>query len=217
MVTPHPEHPNLRVVDHPLIADKMTHLRDKAQGRRTFRALAAQISGLMVYEATHTFPTAPVSVETPLETAEGVHVQGIPTIAPVLRAGLGMAGGVLEMLQTSRVAHIGLARNEQTLEPETYLCKLPPDLAEGPVLLLDPMLATGGSAVRAASLLRDAGAADLRMLCLVAVPEGVRNMEQHHPGVPIFAAAFDRQLDANGYIRPGLGDAGDRLFGTEGW
>jgi uracil phosphoribosyltransferase len=141
----------------------------------------------------------------------------VPTLAPIVRAGLGMSPGVLDMLPTARVAHIGLARNEETLLPETYLCKLPPDLAAGPVLLLDPMLATGGSAVRAATILRDAGAIDLRMLCLVAVPEGARNMAEHHPTIPIFAAALDRQLDEHGFIRPGLGDAGDRLFGTEGW
>jgi uracil phosphoribosyltransferase len=211
----HPDHPNLRVVVHPLIAHKMTHLRDRHQGRRTFRALAAQISGLMVYEATRTFPTARVDVETPLEHTVGENLLGVPTIAPILRAGLGMSSGVLEMLPTARVAHIGLERDESTLEPAAYLSKIPPDLSAGPVLMVDPMLATGGSAARAASMLKDAGAVDLRMICLVAVPEGVRKMMAEHPDVPIFAAALDRELDESGFIRPGLGDAGDRLFGTD--
>lgn len=214
-LTAHPDHPNLHVVVHPLIAHKMTHLRDRHQGRRTFRALAAQISGLMVYEATRTFATARVDVETPLEHTVGEYLLGVPTIAPILRAGLGMSSGVLEMLPTARVAHIGLERNEETLEAEAYLSKIPADLSAGPVLMVDPMLATGGSAVRAASMLREAGAIDLRMICLVAVPEGVRQMERDHPDVPIFAAALDRELDSSGFIRPGLGDAGDRLFGTE--
>ncbi len=215
MLDAHPDHPNLFVVDHPLINHKMTHLRDREQGRRTFRALATQIAGLMVYEATRTFCTEPVEIETPLEAMAGVRLSGATTVAPVLRAGLGMSTGVLEMLPTARVAHLGLRRDEETLEPEVYLQKIPHDLAAGPVLLLDPMLATGGSAVAAASILRDAGARDLRMLCLVAVPEGVRAMRERHPDVPVFAAALDRQLDARGFIRPGLGDAGDRLFGTE--
>ena len=211
----HPDLPNLHVVEHPLIVHKMTHLRNRTQGRRTFRALAAQIAGLMVYEATRTFETVATTVETPLEVAEGAFLKGVPTVAPVLRAGLGMSSGVLEMLPTARVAHIGVRRDEETLEPRVYLEKIPPDVAAGPVLILDPMLATGGSAVRAATILRDAGALDLRMICLVAVPEGVRQMERDHPDVPIFAAALDRELDASGFIRPGLGDAGDRLFGTE--
>jgi len=215
MIDAHPDHPNLFVVDHPLINHKMTHMRDREQGRRTFRALATQIAGLMVYEATRTFCTEPVEIETPLEAMTGVRLSGATTIAPVLRAGLGMSTGVLEMLPTARVAHLGLRRDEDTLEPEVYLEKIPHDLAAGPVLLLDPMLATGGSAVAAASILRDAGARDLRMLCLVAVPEGVRAMREAHPDVPVFAAALDRQLDERGFIRPGLGDAGDRLFGTE--
>jgi len=212
---PHPDHPNLRLVEHPLIAHKMTHLRDRNQGRRTFRALAAQISGLMVYEATRTFRTSQVNVETPLEHTTGRSLVGVPTIAPILRAGLGMSAGVLDMLPTARVAHIGLERDESTLEPSAYLSKIPADLAAGPVLLVDPMLATGGSASRAASMLRRAGAADLRMICIVAVPEGLRRMRQDHPDIPIFAAALDRELDENGFIRPGLGDAGDRLFGTD--
>lgn len=215
MLDAHPDHPNLFVVDHPLINHKMTHLRDREQGRRTFRALATQISGLMVYEATRTFRTEPVEIETPLEAMTGARLLGATTVAPVLRAGLGMSAGVLEMLPTARVAHLGLRRDEETLQPEVYLEKIPHDLSAGPVLLLDPMLATGGSAVAAATILREAGARDLRMLCLVAVPEGVRAMRGTHPNVPVFAAALDRELDERGFIRPGLGDAGDRLFGTE--
>ena len=215
MLEPHRDHPNLYLVDHPLIHHKMTHLRDREQGRRTFRALATQISGLMVYESTRSFPTEPVEIETPLEAMTGARLVGATTVAPVLRAGLGMSQGVLDMLPTARVAHLGLRRDEETLEPEVYLEKIPADLAAGPVLLLDPMLATGGSAVAAADLLRAAGARDLRMLCLVAVPEGVTKMREHHPDIPVFAAALDRELDERSFIRPGLGDAGDRLFGTE--
>ncbi len=215
MLDAHPDHPNLFVVDHPLINHKMTHLRDREQGRRTFRALAWQIAGLMVYEATRTFRTEPVEVDTPLERMTGARLVGAPTVAPVLRAGLGMSGGVLEMLPTARVAHLGLRRDEDTLEPEVYMEKIPHDVGAGPVLLLDPMLATGGSAAEAATLLREAGAIDLRMLCLVASSEGARMMLDRHPDVPIFSAALDRELDERGFIRPGLGDAGDRLYGTE--
>ncbi|MFG0273856.1 MAG: uracil phosphoribosyltransferase [Phycisphaerales bacterium] len=214
MLDPHDDFPNLFVLDHPLVADKLTSMREHDTGRRAFRALVEQIAGLMVYEATRTLPTRPIRVHTPLEETEGVRLAGSPTVVPVLRAGLGLAAGVLDMLPNARVGHIGVSRDEETLRPIEYLSKLPDDLDAGPVLLLDPMLATGGSASFAARVLREAGAKDLRMLCIVAAPDGVRRMLRDHPEMPIYAASLDRELDGHGFIRPGLGDAGDRLFGT---
>lgn len=208
------DHPNLVVFDHPLIQHKLTHIRDARTGHRAFRALLAQIAGLMVFEATRGFPTREVAVETPLERTSGRLLSATITIVPVLRAGLGMTTGILEVMPEARVGHLGLARNEETLEPVVYLRKLPRDLDAGPVLLVDPMLATGGSASQAISILRAAGAADLRMMCLVASPEGVRRLRREHPEVRIYAAALDRQLDHRGYILPGLGDAGDRMYDT---
>jgi uracil phosphoribosyltransferase len=208
------EHPNLVLFDHPLIRHKMTHLRDRDTGHRAFRALMQQIAGLMVYEVTRSFRTEPVEVETPVERTTGSRLSAVVTLVPVLRAGLGMTSGVLDLMPEARVGHLGLARDEQTLEPKAYLNKLPSDLDAGPVVLVDPMLATGGSAIAAIEMLRDAGARDLRMLCLVASPEGVRRLAEDAPGVTVYAAALDRELDGRGYIVPGLGDAGDRLFGT---
>jgi uracil phosphoribosyltransferase len=210
-------YPNLHVVDHPLVADKMTYLRDKTTGRRAFRALVEQIAGLMVYEATRTLDTSLAPVETPLETTQGLRLTVVPTVVPILRAGLGMAAGVLDMLPTARVGHIGLARNEETLKPRKYLATLPDGLGSGPVLLLDPMLATGGSAAAATSLLKEHEANDIRLLCLVSAPTGVQRMLDDHPDVPIFTAALDQGLDERGYIRAGRGAAGDRIFGTGAW
>jgi len=214
MLGPHPDFPNLRVLDHPLVADKLTSLREHDTGRRAFRALVEQIAGLMVYEATRSLPARAQRIRTPLEEMEGTRLAGLPTVVPVLRAGLGLAAGVLEMLPDARVGHIGVSRDEETLRPVEYLSKLPTDLDAGPVLLLDPMLATGGSASFAARVLREAGATDLRMICIVAAPEGVRRMGRDHPELTIYTAGLDRGLDERGFIRPGLGDAGDRLFGT---
>lgn len=202
------------VFDHPLIQHKLTHLRDRETGTRAFRALVAQVAGLMVYEATRTFAIEPVEISTPLELTRGWRVRGKITVVPVLRAGLGMVDGVLRMMPEARVGHLGLARDEHTLKPHAYLEKLPKDLDAGPVLLVDPMLATGGSAVAAIETLRRAGAADLRMLCVVAAPEGIARLHGAHPEVTIYAAAVDRGLNDRGFILPGLGDAGDRLYGT---
>jgi len=214
MLEPHPDFPNLFVHTHPAIQHKITRLRDEATDRHAFRSLTRRIASLMVYEATRELPTEPVEVRTPLEATRGVRLLGSITIVPILRAGLGMSEGVLDLLPEARVGVIGMARNEQTLEPFEYLANLPTDLNAGPVLLLDPMLATGGSGSAATAYLRRTGAADLRFLCMVAAPEGVRRMLEDHPDVPIHVAALDDRLDENGYIRPGLGDAGDRLFGT---
>ena len=214
MLEPHPTYPNLFVHTHPAIQHKVTRLRDERTDRHAFRSLTRRISSLMVYEATRELPTETVEVHTPLETMLGVKLSGAITIVPILRAGLGMSEGVLDLLPEARVGVIGMARNEETLEPVEYIANLPENLDSGPVLLLDPMLATGGSGSAATSYLRRAGAKDLRFLCLVAAPEGVKRMLGDHPDVPIHAAALDDRLDVNGYIRPGLGDAGDRLFGT---
>ncbi|MEX2217253.1 MAG: uracil phosphoribosyltransferase, partial [Phycisphaerales bacterium] len=206
--------PNVVIFDHPLIQHKLTYLRDRETGIRDFRSLLYQIAGLMVYEVTRGFPAVHVAVRTPMEETAGVRLHGKITIVPVLRAGLGMAEGILDLIPQARVGHLGIYRDEDTLEPVAYLKRLPRDLNAGPVLLVDPMLATGGSALAAISTLRDAGASDLRMICLVAAPEGIRRIHDRHPDVPIYAAAVDRALNERGYILPGLGDAGDRLYGT---
>ncbi len=206
--------PGVIFFDHPLIQHKVAKLRDRDTTFGTFRDMMAQVAGLMVYEATRTLPTEPQQVQTPLETVTCHKLSNPITVVPVLRAGLGMADGILDLLPEARVGHLGLVRDEHTLEPSVYLNRLPADLGDGPVMLVDPMLATGGSAIAAAKILRETGATDLRMICLVAAPEGVANVREFDPNIPIYAAAMDRELDENGYIRPGLGDAGDRLFGT---
>jgi len=202
------------VFDHPLIAHKLASIRDKNTGHRSFRAALSQIAGLMVYEVTRELPTTERTIQTPMTRTSCKVLAGAITIVPVLRAGLGMIDGILEVMPEARVGHLGLARDEQTLEPTAYLNKLPRDLDDGPVILVDPMLATGGSAVAALSMLRQAGASDIRMICLVASPEGIERMRREHPDVTIYAAALDDRLDEHGFIIPGLGDAGDRMYGT---
>lgn len=204
----------LVVFDHPLIAHKMTIIRDQATTHRPFRATLSQIAGLMVYEVTRSFKTKPIEVQTPVTSTTAHQLLGTITIVPVLRAGLGMIHGILEVMPEARVGHLGLARDEETLEPIAYLNKLPADLNAGPVILVDPMLATGGSASAAITMLKEAGATDLRMICLVAAPEGVERLQRDHPGIAIYAAALDDHLNDKGYIVPGLGDAGDRMYGT---
>ena len=209
-----PHFPNVIIFDHPLIQHKLTHLRDVTTSHRPFRALLYQIAGLMVFEATRTLPVRPVEVKTPMEKTSGVRLAGKITVIPILRSGLGMAEGVLEMMPEARVGHLGIYRDEKSLQPIAYLKRLPKDLNAGPCLLVDPMLATGGSAAAAIATLIEAGATDLRMICLVASPEGIRKVSEACPGIVIYAAAIDRQLNELGYILPGLGDAGDRLYGT---
>jgi len=204
----------LIVFDHPLIAHKMTIIRDQDTTHRPFRATLSQIAGLMVYEVTRSFKTEPVEVQTPVTSTMAEQLLGTITIVPVLRAGLGMIHGILEVMPEARVGHLGLARDEETLEPIAYLNKLPVDIDAGPVILVDPMLATGGSASAAITMLKDAGATDLRMICLVAAPEGVARLNKDHPDITIYAAALDERLNEKGYIVPGLGDAGDRMYGT---
>lgn len=215
MGMPRADYPNVVVFDHPLIQHKLSHMRDKTVSHRPFRALLYQIAGLMVFEVTRSLPTRQVDVETPMELTRCTRLAAKVTIVPVLRSGLGMAEGVLEMMPEARVGHLGMARDEATLRPTVYLRRLPKDLEAGPVILVDPMLATGGSAAAAVQILREAGAADLRMICLVAVPEGIERMRRDHPDVTIYTAAIDRALDPRGFIVPGLGDAGDRMYGTE--
>ena len=206
--------PNLVLFDHPLIQHKMAYIRDETTSHRPFRALLYQIAGLMVFEATRDFPTHNVQVKTPIETTTCKKLAGTITVVPILRSGLGMAEGILEMMPEARVGHLGLARDEHTLQPRTYLKKLPQDVESGPVIVVDPMLATGGSASAALTMLKDAGARDLRMICLVVSRDGVKRLGKDHPDVRIYAAALDRELNDKGFICPGLGDAGDRMYGT---
>jgi uracil phosphoribosyltransferase len=207
--------PNLTVVAHPLVQHKVTLLRDKNTATRDFKALVNEIATLMAYEATKDLPLEPVEVETPLEKTTGVRVAGKKlALVPILRAGLGMVDGIIELIPSARVGHIGLYRDHATLEPVHYYFKIPGDEEDRLFLLLDPMLATGGSAVQAVTTLKQVGARRVRFLCLVAAPEGVRRMLEAHPDVPIYTAALDRELNEHGYILPGLGDAGNRLFGT---
>jgi uracil phosphoribosyltransferase len=207
--------PNLTVTQHPLIRHKLSLLRDRRTATRDFKALVNEIAMLMAYEATKDLPLEPVELETPLEPTQGQQVAGKKlALVPILRAGLGMVDGIMQLIPSARVGHIGLYRDHQTLEPVHYYFKIPGAEQDRWFFVLDPMLATGGSAAHAVTALKEMGARRIRLLCLVAAPEGVKRMLDAHPDVPIYAAALDRQLNANGYILPGLGDAGDRLFGT---
>ena len=206
---------NLTVLDHPLIQHKLSILRDRETSTRDFKQLVSEIAMLMAYEATKDLPTEPVDIETPLERMTGRQVSGKKlTLVPILRAGLGMVEGIAALIPSARVGHIGLYRDHDTLKPVDYYFKIPAAEVERDFYLLDPMLATGGSAVAAVGALKDAGARRIRFLSVVAAPEGVQRMLEAHPDVHIFTAALDRQLNEVGYILPGLGDAGDRLFGT---
>ena len=204
----------LVVVDHPVLADRLTVMRDRETGHGEFRQALFEASAILAVEAARDLPLTPVEVQTPLEPAQGGRLPTEITIVPVLRAGLGMVDGFLRLLPGARVGHVGVYRDEQEHRPVDYYERLPPGLADSHVFVVDPMLATGGSAVHALDKLRTAGAQRLALVCLVVAPEGLAAVEEHHPDVPIWAAAVDRQLDENAYIRPGLGDAGDRVFGT---
>ncbi len=209
------EFPNLTILDHPLIQHKLAMLRDKTTSKKTFRALVDEISMLMGYEVTKDLPLEDVEIETPLERMVARQVSGKKlTLVPILRAGLGMVEGMLRLMPSVRVGHIGLYREHDTLQPVDYYFKIPPQSESRDFIVLDPMLATGGSAVAAVKSLKQHGATRVRFVCLVAAPEGVRAMLQAHPDVQVYTAALDRQLNEHGYIVPGLGDAGDRLFGT---
>lgn len=210
-----PPFENLRVTRHPLIQHKLSILRDRATPTKVVKELVEEIAMLLAYEATSDLPLEPVSVDTPLERVEGWRVSGKKlTLVPVLRAGLGMVAGVSRLVPSARVGHIGLYRDHATLEPVDYYFKVPGDALERHFFVLDPMMATGGSAVAAVSSLKRAGASQIRFLCIVAAPAGVARMAELHHDVQIYAASLDRELNAEGYILPGLGDAGDRIFGT---
>jgi uracil phosphoribosyltransferase len=209
-----PADPHLHLLTHPLIQQRLTLARDRDTGVEQFRRQVSLIARLMVYELTRDYPTEDVAVETPLGPCHGERLAVTLTLVPILRAGLGMAEGILELIPEARVGHLGLYRDETTLAPVTYYNKLPPDVADTDVIVIDPMLATGGSLVAAIDYIRQAGAQRIKILCLVASPEGIATVRAKHPVLPIYTAAVDERLDDRGYIVPGLGDAGDRLFGT---
>jgi uracil phosphoribosyltransferase len=202
-------------VSHPLIRHKLTLLRKVETDTRDFRALTSEIATLLCYEATKDLPTESVEIQTPLERTTGHQVSGKKVgVVPILRAGLGMLDGVMQLLPVARVGFIGLYRDETTLEPHSYYQKLPLDLAERDVILLDPMLATGGSVSAAVDSVKASGAQTVRLLAILAAPEGIERLQADHPDVDVFVACIDRELNEVGYICPGVGDAGDRLFGT---
>lgn len=205
---------SFQVLDHPLIQCKLTRMRDVHTDNETFRRLLDELTTLMVYEITRDYSLRERETQTPLETMNGRVLAEPIVLIPILRAGTGMLGGVLSLVPTAKVGHIGLYRDPVTLEPVEYYCKLPPDLSDAHILLVDPMLATGGSAVAATDIIKREGGRRIQFLCLVAAPEGVKTYVAAHPDVPIFAASLDRGLNEKGYILPGLGDAGDRIFGT---
>ena len=210
-----PAFPTLRVVSHPLVQHKLSLLRDRATPTKIFKELVDEIATLIAYEATSELTLEETPVDTPLERTVGQRVSGKKlTLVPILRAGLGMVEGVARLVPAARVGHIGLYRDHDTLEPVDYYFKVPGDAGERDFFLLDPMLATGGSASAAVSSLKRAGATRIRFLCLVAAPAGVRRLAESHPDVVVYCASLDRELNEQGYILPGLGDAGDRLFGT---
>ena len=206
----------LEVVHHPLIEHKLSFLRDKTTGNRQFRTLLEEVTLLLTFQATRDLQSEEVSVETPLEVTRCHRIrEDHLVVVAILRAGLGMVEAVLRLIPGARVGHLGFYRNEETLQPVRYYGKLPPDPGQRSFLLVDPMLGTGGTSVAATSELKEHGARDIRLICLVASPEGAAHMATVHPDVPIYTAALDRQLNEIGYIVPGLGDAGDRIFGTE--
>ena len=209
------EFPNLTVIDHPLVQHKVAVLRDVQTSKKKFKELVDEIAMLMAYEVTKTLPLEEVEIETPLEKTTQRKLAGKKlTVVPILRAGLGMVEGVVRLIPSARVGHIGLFRDHDTLEPVDYYFKIPREPESREFILLDPMLATGGSAVAAVTSLKRSGATHVQFVCLVAAPEGVQRMLDEHPDVHVFTAALDRELNDHGYILPGLGDAGDRLFGT---
>ena len=204
----------LHIIDHPLIQSKLTRMRDARTDNETFRRLLDELTALMVYEITRDYPLREIDLATPLERTTGRVLDARVVLVPILRAGTGMLGGVLDLIPMAKIGHVGLYRDPETLLPVEYYCKLPPDLDDAHIILVDPMLATGGSAIAAAEMIKRRGGKHIQFLCLVASPEGVAAFSSAHADVPIYSAALDRELNAKGYILPGLGDAGDRIFGT---
>lgn len=206
----------VHVINHPLVQHKLTHLRDKNTGSKEFRELVEELAALLTYEATRDLPLCETQVETPMCTATTKVLAGKKLgIIPILRAGLGMVDGMLNLIPAAKVGHIGLYRDPATLNPVDYYCKLPPDISERDIIIVDPMLATGGSAVEGITIVKQAGCKSVKLVNLIAAPEGIAAVQKAHPDVDIFVAAIDDCLNAHGYIVPGLGDAGDRLFGTK--
>ena len=204
------------VFDHPLIQHKLSIMRDKSTSVKEFRELVSEIAMLMCYEATRDLPLEPVEIETPVAKATVNRIAGKKlAIVPILRAGLGMVDGMVSMMPNVKVGHIGLFRDPETLEPVKYYFKMPPDIGERDVIVVDPMLATGGSASAAIKFLKEDGVKHIKLMCIIGAPEGVARMQKDHPDVDIFVAALDERLNDHGYIVPGLGDAGDRIFGTK--
>lgn len=207
---------NVYFMEHPLIQHKISMLRDKRTGTNEFRKLVEEIAILMGYEAFRDLPTEEVVIETPMETCKSPMIFGKKlAVVPILRAGLGMTNGILTLVPSAKVGHIGLCRNHETHEPEEYYCKLPSPIDERLVVCLDPMLATGGSAVAAVDFIKQHGGKSIKFLCIIAAPEGVKHLHEAHPDVQIYCGALDRCLNEDAYICPGLGDAGDRIFGTK--
>lgn len=208
--------PKVHVLDHPLIQHKLTIIRDINTGTKEFRELTDEVATLMAYEITRDLPLTEIEIETPVKLGMSNVLAGKKLgIVPILRAGLGMVEGILNLIPAAKVGHIGLYRDPETLKPVEYYVKLPSDVSERDFILVDPMLATGGSAVEAVHSLKKRGAKNIKFMCLIAAPEGIQEMTERHPDVDIYTAAIDERLDENGYIIPGLGDAGDRLFGTK--
>lgn len=206
----------IMIMDHPLIQHKLTLLRDKTTGPKEFRELVSEIATLMCYEATRDLPLKEVEIETPVAVAKTKVIAGRKlAFVPILRAGLGMVDGVLCLVPAAKVGHIGLYRDPETLEAVEYYCKLPDDIQQREVIVVDPMLATGGSAIDAISLIKKRGVKKIKFMCIIAAPEGLKALEEAHPDVNIYCAALDDGLNEHAYIVPGLGDAGDRIFGTK--
>lgn len=210
------EYKNVHILDHPLIRHKLAIIRAKNTDTKQFREVVEELATLMAYESFKDVPTQEIVVETPLETTKQMVVkENSIAIVPILRAGLGMVNGILSLFPAAKVGHIGLYRNEETLEPQEYYCKLPTGIEDKVVMVTDPMLATGGSASDAITMIKKRGCKKIKLMCILAAPEGLKKVAEDHPDVEIFISTLDRQLNEKGYILPGLGDAGDRIFGTK--
>jgi len=206
----------LHVLNHPLLQHKLSIIRNKDTSVKEFREIVSEIATLMCYEATRDLPVEEVEIETPVATSKFKRLAGKKlAIVPILRAGLGMVDGILQLIPSAKVGHIGLYRDPDTLEPVEYYCKMPKDIAERDILIVDPMLATGGSATAAIKFLKNYGCTHIKLMCIIAAPEGVKRVRNDHPDVDLFVASVDEKLNDHGYIVPGLGDAGDRIFGTK--
>ncbi|NLM20440.1 MAG: uracil phosphoribosyltransferase [Peptococcaceae bacterium] len=207
---------NVYVLDHPLIQHKLSLIRDENTNSKEFRELVEEVAMLMAYEVTRDFPLEEVEVRTPIGISKAKRIAGRKVaLVPILRAGLGMVDGMLKLIPAAKVGHIGLYRDPETLKPVEYYCKMPYDLQERDIIVIDPMLATGGSAAAAISFIKNRGGKKIKLMCLIAAPEGIKKVHDNHPDVDIFVAAKDERLNEQAYIVPGLGDAGDRLFGTK--